>query len=121
MSLTFGLTETTLVGLGVLMTLTNPEPKAYEQYAAKQIDAYLKENVCAQLSQGLGGVLNGQCKTMVDVARPQLEEAIALKTKRRNFILFSIYQTELSLPSSASEYQFTTLGLLQNFFVYQTE
>ncbi len=121
MSLTVVLTEVALVGMGALMILTNPEQQAYEQYAVEQMDDYLKENVCSQLPKRWERVLNSQCHTMVDVARPQLEETIARHTTRQNFILFSIYQTELSLPLSTPQFSFATLGLLQNFFVYQAE
>jgi hypothetical protein len=121
MSWTFALGEVVLVGVGILMVITNPEQKAYEKYATQQIDNYVKENVCSQLSPGLSNVLEGQCHAMLDVARPQLQETIAKQTTRQNFLLFSVYQTELSLPFSMLDYNFYTLGFCQNFFVYQTE
>jgi Domain of unknown function (DUF4359) len=121
MSLTFGLGEIVLVGLGVWMTMTNPQKQAYENYAVQEIDTYLKENFCTQLPKGLDSILKGQCHTMLDVARPQLEEKISQVTTRQNFVLFSIYQTQLSLPFSDLEYNFSTLGFCQNFFVYEAE
>jgi uncharacterized protein YceK len=121
MSLTFGLGEVALVGLGIFMTSTNPPEKAYENYAVQQIDTYLKENFCSELPKGLDNVLKGQCHTMLDVARPQLGKKIAQATTRQNFLLFSVYQTQLSLPFSELDYNFSTVAFCQNFFVYEAE
>jgi hypothetical protein len=110
-----------LVGLGGLMVVTNPNYNAYEQYATEELTLYLKDNVCTQVSQKLGGFLQSYCKSLVDAGRPQIQELIAQQTTRQNYFLFSIYQTELSLPSPVSSYQFETIGAFQNFYTYQVE
>lgn len=113
-------TGVTLMSFGGVMAVTNPGQVAYEQYAASELTTYLKEDVCMQI-EGLGdfqGVLRSQCKNLVDTGRPQLRQVIAQTTKRQNFLLFSIYQTELLLPSPVPSYQFETIGVLQNFYIY---
>ena len=110
-----------LAGLGAAMAITNPSQKAYEQYAIEQLTSYLKENVCTQAPETLGKVLQNQCYTIVDLGKPQIKKLIALRTKRQNFLLFSIYRTELSAPSPLPSYHFETVGALQKFYVYEAE
>ncbi|PSF32277.1 hypothetical protein C7H19_21780 [Aphanothece hegewaldii CCALA 016] len=114
-------TGITLTSFGVVMVMTNPGQVAYEQYAAGRLTTYLKEDLCLQIKENgeLKGVLRTQCKNLVDTGRPQLEQVITLATKRQNFVLFSIYQTELELPSPVPSYQFDTIAILQNFYTYQ--
>jgi hypothetical protein len=110
-----------LVGLAGLMTFTNPGNRSYEQYASEQLSQYLKEEGCSQLAGKLGGIGTSYCKTLVETIQPQMKQAIAQETKRHNYLLFSIYKTELSLPSPAPTYYFETVGILHNFYTYQAE
>jgi uncharacterized protein YceK len=110
-----------LAGLGVAMALTNPGQNAYEQYASETLNEYLKENVCTRASFGLSQFLEQQCYFLVDTARPQLFQIIASNTTRQNFIIFSLYQTDLFIPSALPNYQVKTLGVFQNFFIYEAQ
>jgi hypothetical protein len=114
-------TGITLISFGGVMAVTNPGQVAYEEYATGRLTTYLKEDVCMQIG-GLGdlqSVVQSQCKNLVDTGRPQLQQVITQTTKRQNFLLFSIYQTELALPSPVPSYQFETIGVFQNFYTYQ--
>ena len=113
-----GIASTIAVGAGIAMFLTNPEPKKYKQYAEEALNFQLKEKVCLQISQELGKWLQSQCHTIVDTARPQLAEIVAQQTARQNFILFSIYQTDLPLPSPLPDYHAETIGILGHFYTY---
>jgi uncharacterized protein YceK len=108
-------------GLSALMLLTNPSSSASEQYAAEQVNDYMKNNVCSQKQAGIGEIFQSQCKLLIDTASPQLSKLIATKTHRQNFFLFSLYQTELSFPSPLPSYQINTVGVFDRFFIYQTE
>lgn len=111
----------TLTGLAGLMVISNPEPKAYEQYATEELTVYLKDKVCNQMPQVLGGILQGHCRNIVDTGKPQIKELVAQKTERQNFLLFSIYRTELSLPSPVPSYCFETIAGFEHFYTYQAE
>jgi hypothetical protein len=111
----------TLGMLGGLLIVTNPGQKAYEDYAAITLSTYLKEDICKKGDGNLGEFLASQCKSLVDVSRPQLQEFISTKTQRRNFLVFSIYETNLALFESLPSYRFQTVGLLQQFYTYDHE
>lgn len=110
-----------LAGVSGLLIFTNPSPKAYEDYATDNLTEYLKKQGCDQVPKELGNFVKSQCKNLLDTAKPQVKDLIAEKTTRTNFILFSIYHTELELNNSLPGYNFETLGLLASFYIYQSE
>ena len=77
--------------------------------------------VCTQAAEDLGSWLEGQCHILITTASPYLTEVISQQTKRQNFLLFSIYQADLSLPSPLAEYHLSTMGILGNFYIYQAK
>jgi Domain of unknown function (DUF4359) len=110
-----------LAGISVLMVISNPGQNDYEHYATDAITEYLKEEVCPKAPQQLGGFLQSYCKTLIDTGRPQIEKVIAKETIRRNYLLFSIYETELLLPFSVPSYEFSTIGAFQKFYTYEVQ
>ncbi len=110
-----------LAGGGVLMVCNNPGPKEYELYATESLSTYLKEEVCTQASSNLGPLVASYCKTLVDTGRPQIKHVIAETTVRQNFLVFSVYETTLSLSAPLPSYQFQTLGVMKEFYTYQAE
>ncbi|HBB33736.1 MAG TPA: hypothetical protein DDZ80_01230 [Cyanobacteria bacterium UBA8803] len=120
-----GLAGVLLVGLGVSMALTNPGQDAYEQYAVEKLSTYLKDEVCSQAPTNLEFLqqnpefLKRQCQTLVDTGRPQIQQLISQSTERQNWVVFSIYRTDLSMKPLLPGYHFETVGLLQNFYTYQ--
>lgn len=119
--LKLGFSGIVLLGLGGLMIVTNPGRQDYQQYAAQTINSRLKEKVCNEASETMGSWLQSHCHTLVDTASPQLSQVIDRQTKRQNFLLFSIYQTNFFVPSPLPNYHFATVGLFDNFFTYQAE
>lgn len=110
-----------LIALGGVMTVTNPGSEAYQEYATEKLTIYLKENVCSDISEQLGNFLETYCTALVDTGRPQIGEIIAQTTQRQNYLLFSIYETELAIASPLPGYRVQTVGVLQNFYIYQIE
>jgi hypothetical protein len=105
---------------GILLT-TNPNRQDYEQYASQRLTSYLKDNVCAraQASPEVQALLRGYCKMLVDTGHPFLQEAITNNTTRKNFLIFSVYQTELSFPPPLPSYQFSSVGFLNKLYIYE--
>ncbi len=102
--------------IGILIA-TNPGKAKYEEYASKALKTHLKDNVCQEVTE----ILTNPCTILVDIASPQLGIAIAQKTERKNFLIFSIYQTNLSIPTTLPDYQFGTVAILDYFYTYQAE
>jgi hypothetical protein len=107
-----------LTGLGAAMVATNPTPADYEQFATQQLVAYLDREVCLEAPVAFN--LRQQCKSFLKANRSQLRTFIADNTSRRNFILFSLYSTELSVASFVPTYQVESVGIFDRFFIYQT-
>ncbi len=112
---------TALVGLGVSMALTNPSQDTYEAYAVEQLTTYLKDEACLQTPSFFGNLLQRQCQTIVDTGRPQIQQLISQTTHRQNFVLFSVYRTNLNIGSFLPAYHFETVGVFQKFYIYQVE
>ena len=116
-----------LGGLGVAMALTNPTQLAYEEYAVDKLTEYVKENVCQKAP-----FLQEGCASTVDAGRSDIQRIVQSGTQRQDFLLFSIYTTDVSvsqlLPAGFSAvlsklptYQFETVGVLQSFYTYNAK
>ena len=110
-----------LLCAGAFLTITNPGQGDYEAYATEALTTYLKNEVCSKAPQELQGLLNSYCKLLVETGRPQFHRLISQQTMRRNFLLFSIYETQLSLPAPIPGYEFETLAILRNFYTYEAD
>jgi len=108
-----------LLGLGAAMTLTNPSQDTYEEYAIEKLTAYLKDEACTQAPKAFESFLRRQCTVLVDTARPQLQQIISKATERHNFVLFSVYRTDLEISPLLPAYHFETVGVFRKFYIYQ--
>lgn len=110
-----------LVSLGTAMAMTNSGQEDYEQFATEELSAYLNENVCDQTKSSGFDFLQQPCKEILQSIQPQLQTIISQGTQRQNYLLFSIYKTELSIASFLPSYEFETLGAFQSFYIYKAE
>ena len=109
------------IGLGAIAFATNPQTPSYRKYAGATLKEQLKQKVCIQIAEELGAWLERQCYTIVDTSSPYLAEVVERQTTRRNFLLFSIYQANISLPSPLPDYHVETLGIFGTFYTYQAK
>ena len=111
-----------LGAVGVVMAVTNPNQATYEAYAAQKLTEYLKSEVCTEAPKAFGGnFLRYNCAELVDSSQPGIQRIIAASTQRQNFILFSIYTTDLSINPVIPAYHFETVAVLQKFYTYTAE
>ncbi|NEO74224.1 DUF4359 domain-containing protein [Moorena sp. SIO3H5] len=110
-----------LAVVGGSMVVTNPGQATYEDYAVEQLSKYLKEEVCPQAPEALDGFIRRQCTILVDTGRPQIKQVVAQTTKRENFLLFSIYRTDLDVGTLIPSYSFETVGICQQFYLYKAD
>jgi len=118
-----------LVVVGAAMALTNPGQNTYEEYAAERLTGYLQQNVCPQAPRFLGNSLESQCRSLIDSHQTEIKQLISQGTRRDNFLIFSIYKTDLSVkrilpifPDNVlPAYNFQTVGVFDNFYTYQAQ
>ncbi len=110
-----------LAALGVAMAMSNPGQSAYEKYAVQRLTEYLKIDVCTKAPKVFENFLQRNCTLLVDSSQPQMQQIISESTRQRNFILFSVYTTDLSLNPLIPSYHFATVGAFQNFYTYAAE
>ena len=118
-----------VAGLLVSMAIANPNQSEYEEYAAQKLTEYLQQKACPQAPKVFGNSLKDECKSFVDSHPAEIKQIISQTTERYNFIVFSIYKTDLSiskvvpfLPANIlPSYHFETLGVFQKFYLYQSE
>lgn len=110
-----------LVVLGVTMAKTNPSQAEYEEYAMQRLTNYLKSDVCKKTPKMLENLIKLDCDKLVDSASPQVRELIAGTTERQDFLIFSIYRTDLKLNSWLPSYTFESVGAFESFYTYSAE
>ncbi|MDY6940491.1 MAG: DUF4359 domain-containing protein [Cyanobacteriota bacterium] len=106
-----------LVGVGAALALTNPNQSDYEKYAAKQLNLHFNDSVCQEAS-----FLQDQCTSLLKTGNAGVQKLVAETTQRKNFGVFSIYETEIStsLPLVPS-YRMQTFGVFKTFHTYNSE
>ncbi|MGM3305482.1 DUF4359 domain-containing protein [Anabaena sp. WFMT] len=107
--------------LGVTMAKTNPQQAEYEEYAVQRLTTYLKTDVCKKTPNFLQNLIQFNCDKLIESVNPQMRDIIASTTKRQNYIVFSVYSTELKLDNLLPNYKFETVGALDNFYTYKAE
>lgn len=119
-----GVVGISLLGLVGVMAFTNPSQSTYEEFAVQRLTKVLKEEACQKLGFGL----EKQCPQWVDDNQAEIQQFVAENTQRQNFIVFSLYTTDISvrslLPSlpflsSLPSYHFETVGAFQTFYTYK--
>ncbi|MDJ0620488.1 MAG: DUF4359 domain-containing protein [Calothrix sp. MO_192.B10] len=110
-----------LAVLAILMATTNPSQPKYEQYAVLKLTEYLKDNVCVKTPKILENIIKLNCNKLVDDANPQIKELISATTQRQDYILFSVYRTDLKLNSWVPAYTFETVGAFDQFYTYKAK
>jgi Domain of unknown function (DUF4359) len=105
-------------GFGGLMALTNPDRSAYESYAVDRIGDLAKEE-CDHAPAGLGVLIQETCRTAIAAYKPHLQPLLATTTSRQNWLLFSIYRSDISIPAVNFQARVEAIGILDRFFVYK--
>jgi hypothetical protein len=101
-----------------MMVVTNPGQVAYETYATRKLVDYLDQNVCSEAPVAFG--LRQECASILKNNRSQIRKFIAENTHQQNFILFSLYTTDLSVGSFLPSYRVESVGAFDQFYIYET-
>jgi Domain of unknown function (DUF4359) len=106
-------------GIGVVMALTNPDRVAYEDYAVERV-SNLARDQCDRAPAGFGIVLQGPCRAAIEAFKPQIRPLLAASTTCQNFVLFSLYKSDISIPAVNFNARVESIGIFNNFFTYKT-
>ena len=124
-----------LVGGAIALFVTNPKQDAYEAYAVTQLKTQLDKELC----QDAPALLESACRSLVSNNDTLLNTTVSASTTRRNYHVFSVYETELDpmaavdqvLPKGLSlsvgnvegvpSYRAKTLGILGQFITYEAK
>jgi hypothetical protein len=107
--------------LGATMAKMNPQQAEYEEYAVQRLTTYLKTDFCNKTPNFLQNLIQFNCSQLVDSANPQIRDIIAATTKRQNYVVFSVYTTDLKIDNLIPGYKFETVGAFENFYTYKAE
>ena len=111
-----------VLGLAGLMAVTNPNEAAFSEFALEQV----KTQGCKEAPR----IIRDQCPRFVQENQAQVKKLIAQNTERRNYGVFSLYQTNLSTRSILPDlpifldfpaFHLETVGMVGNFYIYQAE
>ncbi len=126
----------TIVGTAVASIATNPGKPAYFQFAEDQLINQIKTEGCPRLTETVKELINvqisgltSQCHSFVDVNRGQFKDFVINHTERQNYVMFSLYKTNLALSDFlpfvpkeiAPRYYSETVGIFNSFYIYKTE
>ncbi|TAF05366.1 MAG: DUF4359 domain-containing protein [Nostocales cyanobacterium] len=107
--------------LGVTMAKTNPQQAEYEEYAVQKLTTYLKTDFCQKTPTFLQNLIQLNCEQLLESVNPQIRDIITSTTKRQNYIVFSVYTTDLKIDNLIPGYKFETVGAFDNFYTYKAE
>ncbi|MBD2137280.1 DUF4359 domain-containing protein [Anabaena sp. FACHB-1237] len=107
--------------LGIVMFQTNPKQDSYENYTMQQLNTYLKTDVCQKTPNFLQSLVKVDCNELITRFNPQIKDLITSTTTRQDYIIFSVYRTEINVSSwipGIPGYKFETLGAFNQFYTY---
>ncbi len=108
-----------LLGVCGLGLLTNPDRDAYEAYAVDRIGDLAKDQ-CDRAPAGLGVLIQEPCRAAIAAYKPQLRPLLAATTSRQNWLILSIYRSDISVPAINFNGRVESIGMFNNFFTYKT-
>jgi Domain of unknown function (DUF4359) len=111
-----------VLGLGAAMAATNPTDEAFETFAIAQ----LKTKGCEEMPS----LIKSQCPSFVQDNQVAIKKLIRQHSDRKDFLVFSLYETNLSVRSIVPELPFfinaptfhlQTVGIFGKFYIYEAE
>ena len=110
-----------LIALGVAMVGSNLSRSYYEEYATQRLSGYLKEQGCSKTPSLLDNLNKFNCAKFIDSASPIIKQIIKATTQEQDYLLLSVYRTELKINSLKPAYKVETVGAWSNFFIYKAK
>lgn len=93
-----------------VMAFSNPSKERYVEYATEQFSETGKNSFC---SGEMPITAQQSCKFVLSQGKGVVKSLVENSTKQQNFVLFSLYVTDL--PNQ----KMTTLGAFGNFYMFK--
>lgn len=93
-----------------VMAFSNPSKERYVEYATEQFSETGKNSLC---SGEMPIAAQQSCKFVLSQGKGVVKSLVENSTKQQNFVLFSLYVTDL--PNQ----KMTTLGAFGNFYMFK--
>jgi len=104
--------QAVLIGVVVVvgvMAVTNPSKERYIEYATEQFSETGKTSICA--GDNIPIAAQQSCKFVISQGKGVIRGIVNNSTKQQNFILFSLYETDM--PNK----KITTIAAFGNFYM----
>ncbi len=102
------------LGIGATLVMTNPQQQDYTNFATVTASGFLTRDICqksgADTSQLNAAIAEG-CASLLKNGDKDIRFFIAHNTERQDFIIFSLYTTDLPIRP------LRVLGILNQFFL----
>lgn len=108
-----------MLGLCGMGFSTNPDRAAYETYAIEQVGELARDR-CSQAPAGLGILLQAPCRAAIESLKPQIRPLLSATTTRQNWLFFSIYRSDISIPAIDFKGRVESIGIFNKFCTYKT-
>ena len=108
-----------MLGLCGMGFSTNPDRAAYETYAIEQVGELARDR-CSQAPPGLGILLQAPCRAAIESLKPQIRPLLSATTTRQNWLFFSIYSSDISIPALDFKGRVESIGIFNKFCTYKT-
>ena len=105
--------QSILIGAAVIagvMTFSNPTKERYIDYAVEQFAERGRTSFC---TENMPIAAQQSCKFMLSQGKSVIKPYIENSTKQQNFVLFSLYATEM--PNK----KLTTIAAFGNFYMFK--
>ncbi|MBD2186968.1 DUF4359 domain-containing protein [Pseudanabaena mucicola] len=103
--------QVTLIGIAIVavgMAISNPSKERYVEYAATEFSETGKNSLCAG---DMPIAAQQSCKFLISQGKGVITGIVENSTKQQNFILFSLYETDMP------DKKITTIAALGNFYM----
>uniref|UniRef100_B8HRW3 DUF4359 domain-containing protein n=1 Tax=Cyanothece sp. (strain PCC 7425 / ATCC 29141) TaxID=395961 RepID=B8HRW3_CYAP4 len=104
-----------VLSLAAFLFVTNPDETDYEEFATRQATSFLHREICdrpGKVAPSFRQVFSAGCTTLTKQGAADIRRFVSYNTQRYNFILFSLYTTDLPLQ------RIKILGIGRTFFLF---
>jgi hypothetical protein len=105
---------TVVLGVGMVLALTNPKQEDYTAFATQTVSRFLIRDLCRandRTPKLFDTLIKDGCQVFMQQGETEIQAFVAHNTDRQDFVLFSLYTTEFPIRP------LRVLGIFNQFFL----